>query len=125
VIERIDASDNHYTSVDRSGCTNLVEVYLSGNKMTSLNLGAANNLTQVSLNNCYIAESLTDYVLQTLDVAGLSDGELYLSGNAPPSASGMVCHDNLKSKGWTISITSPGQAIDVTEIIVTGAFGVA
>lgn len=125
VIGKIDASDNHYTSVDISGCTDLSELYFSGNKLVSLNLGTANNLTKVQLSNCYMAESLTDYVLQTLDMAGLSDGELYLSGNAPPSASGMVCHDNLKSKGWTVSITSPGQAIAVTEIIVTGAEGEA
>ena len=125
VIEMIDAYDNHYTSADISGCTNLKELSLSGSKLTFLDLGTADYLTEVDLFNCNLTESLTDYVLQTLDEAGLSDGVLYLKGNAPPSASGLVCHDNLKNKGWAISIIYPGELVPVAEITVTGAGGMA
>lgn len=125
VIERIDASDNHYVSADLTGCLQLKEISLSGSKLAAVNLGTPNNLTRVNLKNCYIPELLTDYVLQLLDDSELINGEVDLEGNAPPTPSGMDYHDNLKSKGWTVRITSPGEFIDVTEINVTAEGGVA
>jgi uncharacterized protein YjdB len=117
VIQRIDSYDNHYTSADISGCTNLIQFSLSGSQLASLNLGTANNLTDVQLNNCGLTESQIEYVLQTLDVAGQSNGILELTGDTPQSLNGLTHFNNLIGKGWTINITK----FPVTGIEVTGA----
>lgn len=114
IIQRIDSYDNHYTSADISGSTSLVQFSLSGSKLASLDLGTANNLTNVQLKDCDLTESQIDYVLQKLDGAGLSNGNLELNGNAAPSAAGLVYHNKLKQRGWTIAINS------VTGIFDTG-----
>lgn len=124
VIQRIDAYDNHYSSADISGCTALINFSLSGSKLVSLSLGTANHLTVVELKDCDISESLTDYVLQTLDEAGQHNGQLELSGNAAPSLSGMVHYNSLKGKGWTMTINEPETVIPVTSIDVTGVDGI-
>lgn len=123
--KEIDAYGNHYTSADVSGCTALSQFLLSGSHLTSLNLGTANNLINVQLKNCYLSETLVDYVLAEIDAASNYGGNLELDGNAPPSSAGLTSRDNLVKKGWTVTITEPGQAISVGEIVVTGEGGVS
>jgi hypothetical protein len=112
IIKRIDSYDNHYTSADISGCTNLTQLSLSGSLLASLNLGTASSLIYLQLKNCGLTESQTDYVLQTLYGAGMLIGSLDLSGNAAPSASGLVYFNYLKQRGWTIIINSATDIID-------------
>ena len=123
VIQRIDTYDNHYTSADVSGCTSLALFSLSGSKLSSLQLGTANNLTDVRLNYCGLTESQMDYVLRALDEAGRSDGHLELSGNEAPSGDGLIHNDNLKGKGWIIIITNSIRIVPVTSIIISGNDG--
>jgi hypothetical protein len=123
-IQRIEAYDNYYTSADISSCISLIQFSLSGSKLSSLNLGTANSLILLQLKDCDLSESLTDYVLQTLDIAGHSNGQLDLSGNAAPSGNGMAYYNNLKLKGWTISINESGQLIPITGIAISGAGGI-
>ena len=125
IIQRIDAYDNHYTSADISGCTSLVQFSLSGSKLASLEIGTANNLTNIQLNDCGLTESQVDYVLLTLDGAGRSNGNLELNGNAAPSLTGSVHINNLKQKGWTIinnvtTTINTGKKDELSKIIVTG-----
>jgi hypothetical protein len=123
LIQRIDAYDNHFTSADLSGCSGLKQLSLSGSKLSSLNLGTANSIIDVQLVDCNLNVSQIDYILQTLDERGLINGKLELTENAPPSDNGMLHHNNLKGKGWTINITDPGQLIPITGITITGAGG--
>lgn len=123
VIKRISANDNKYSDVDLTGCTGLLTLELSGNILTQLDIGAASSLGDVDFSNCSLSQSLTDYVLQTIDGAGLSNGVLDLAGNSAPSASGMVHYNNLRNRGWTVTITDPGQVIPVTSVIISGAQG--
>ncbi len=104
VIQSIESYNNHYTSADISGCTSLRLFNLSGNPLASLDLGTADNLTNLLLMDCGLTESQTDYVLNTLDEAGRSNGFLDLSMNAAPSSTGLVYLDNLKAKGWDVSV---------------------
>ena len=104
VILIISSFNNHYTSADISGCTSLARFSLSGSQLASLELGTANNLTNVELEDCGLTESQIDYVLHTLDGAGQSNGYLDLSLNAAPSAEGLVHLANLKGRGWVIYI---------------------
>ncbi len=120
VIQSIRSYDNHYTSADLSGCTGLRAFSLSGSQLALLDLGNADNLIDVQLKDCGLAESQVDYSLHTLDLAGRSGGYLDLTGNAAPSAEGLVHYDNLINRGWTIDIS---MTVSVTDIIVTGAEG--
>lgn len=97
---------------------------MSGNQLTSLDLGTADNLADLQLKDCSLAKSVVDYILLTLDQVGQPNGTLVLTGNEAPSSAGIVHRDNLKIKGWTISITKPGQQIPVTDITITSAGGV-
>ena len=122
VIESIESYKNHYTSADISGCTSLVKFSLSGSQLTSLDLGTANYLTDVQLKECGLTESQVDYVLNTLDGAGLFNGNLDLSVNTAPSADGLVHLNNLKERGWTIqtdSITGIADTKGNTESLKT------
>jgi len=98
VIKWIESYSNHYTSADISDCTNLMRFNLSGSQLDSLDIGTADNLIEVKLKDCGLTEPQTDYVLQTLDEAGLSNGYLELTGNAAPSAEGLVHHDSLEGR---------------------------
>jgi flagellar hook assembly protein FlgD len=73
----------------------------------------------MELQDNVLSQPQIDYILHTLDGAGQSNGILYLTGNAAPSAEGLVHYDNLKVRGWTITITK----LPVTGITVSGAGG--
>ncbi len=121
VIQSIESYNNHYTSADISGCTSLRLFNLSGNPLASLDLGTADNLTNVLLMDCGLTGSQTDYVLNTLDEAGQSNGFLDISMNAAPSSAGLVCLDNLKAKGWTVTgITSVSGSTEPLDVILSG-----
>ena len=125
IIQRIDSYDNHYTSADISGCTSLAQFSLSGSQLASIDLGTANNLTYVQLNNCGLTEFQVDYILLTLDGVGRSNGNLELDGNATPSTAGFIHYNNLKQKGWTVIINNVTGILDLSgknelsKIIVT------
>ncbi|NSW95154.1 MAG: T9SS type A sorting domain-containing protein, partial [Bacteroidales bacterium] len=118
VIQRIDAYGNNYSSADVSGCPNLSKLSLSGSKLNSISLGNAESLKYVYLDNCLLSKGLVDYVLKTLDEAGLSNGELNLTGNSGPSLDALIHYQNLKDRGWTASINDPViDDDDVTSVI--------
>lgn len=120
LVLRIDAYDNHYTSADISGCTNIHEFSLSGSHLSTLNLGTPGHLIYVRLNDCGLTTAQMDYVLQTLDANNQPGGYLEIADNAAPSATGLVHLNNLKNKGWQVYIS----ITPVTSITVTGAGGV-
>lgn len=102
VIRNIKSYSNNYTSADISNCTSLYRFYFSDNPLEYLNLGTADLLLDVKLQNCTLTESQVDYVLQTLDDAGQLNGYLDVTGNEAPSISGLAHYYSLKGKGWTI-----------------------
>ena len=53
------------------------------------------NLTQTSIDN----------ILVSLDTAGQSNGTFNQSGGSAPSATGEAAIDNLRSRGWTVTVT--------------------
>lgn len=115
VIRRIDSYDNHYTSADVSGCSELKELSLSGSQLDALDLGTAANINYLRLTNCGLDGSQVNYVLKTLDDAGLTGGYLELEGNEGPTADGNINLANLKSKGWTIKIEAVTGILDIND----------
>ncbi len=121
LVTRIDAYDNHYTSADISGCTNITDFSLSGSQLSTLNLGSGSLLNYVRLNDCGLTQTQMDYVLHTLDSNNQPGGYLEIAGNAIPSAEGLVHLNNLKAKGWKVYIS----ITNVTSISVSGAGGLS
>jgi hypothetical protein len=114
LIKSIESNDNQYTSADINGCTSLKKLELSGSKLASLDLGSANSLISVQLKDCGLTKAQTDYVLNTLDRAGLQGGYLELKGNTVPSQEGLVHYNNLLAKGWIVTIPIPVSSIEVS-----------
>ncbi len=123
IIQSIEANGNHYSSLDISGSIMLNRLEMSGSQLSTIMLGSAPVLNNVLLKNCVLTEQNVDYVLAAFDTGGPLNGTLDLSENFPPSAAGMVHYNNLKSKGWTVYITDPGQKILVSSIILRGENG--
>lgn len=124
IIQSIQASGNNYSGLDISGCTSLNRLEMSGSRLTTVALGSAPALNIILLKDCVLSEQNVDYALATFDAGGVLNGTLDLSENFPPSAAGMVHYNSLKSKGWTVYITDPGQKIIVSSIILRGENGV-
>jgi len=123
VISEIDAYDNNYSGADLSGCTGLKILSLSSSKLSTLDLGTANNLYNIQLRNCELSVSQVDYILQTLDAAGRSNGYLDITANTPPSSDGLINLYNLKARGWSIEyVTAINETADkpYNKITVTG-----
>jgi len=124
-IREITAYGNHYTSADISGCTALRVFALSGSRLSSINLGTAENLTNIKLKDCALSQENTDYVLKTLDNAGKLNGYLDITGNATPSVAALSHYYSLKAKGWTIEeitgIKTALGSIDNVKMSVTSS----
>jgi len=114
LMKSIESNDNQYSSADLSGCTALKKLELSGSKLSSLDMGSANSLLSVQLKDCGLTKVQTDYVLNTLDRAGLSGGSLDLMGNTVPSQEGLTHYDNLVARGWKINLPLPVASIEVS-----------
>ena len=111
VIQIINSAGNSYTSADVSGTSSLTTLDLSGSKLTTLTLGSAAMLTNVQLKDCGLSQMQVDNILNTLDLAGKSNGSLDLTGNLAPSSGGLVHYNNLIGKGWTVKVESVSTEI--------------
>jgi hypothetical protein len=111
-IVEIQAYENKYSSADVSGCSSLQKLSLSGNPLTSLSLGTADVIKYVALKDCNLTQSLVDYVLQTIDQKNIESGELDLTGNAAPSTAGIAHAQNLRTKRWTVNISTGPASLE-------------
>ncbi|HBE43301.1 MAG TPA: hypothetical protein DDW27_19295 [Bacteroidales bacterium] len=123
VIKSIRSDRNYHSIADVSGCTSLVTFSLSGNKLDSVNLGTANNLTIVRLKDCGLTGFQVDYILNQLDQAGKSYGYLDITQNSAPSSEGMIHLNNLRARNWTIEfvtgINTPEGTTEAFKLSVT------
>ncbi|WP_422028209.1 leucine-rich repeat domain-containing protein [Roseovarius sp.] len=91
-----------------SSNTTLVYFWCYSNSLT----GWAGGTLPVSLDdfraqNNDLPEATVDALLAALDTAGASNGDCKLEGgtNAAPSSAGETSIDNLRGKGWTVTVT--------------------
>lgn len=119
VIEELTISNNVTNSIWMPGCgvktvdihnqTQLGDVELNGNPITSININGCAGFIIFRVNNCGLSQTLVDYILATLDELNLSTDNEYnaidLGGNnAIPSATGMAHAQALISRGWNVTI---------------------
>ena len=62
---------------------------------------AVDDLTAI---NCGLDSTSVDNILVALDNNGLTDGEADLTGNAPPTQTGLDAKASLEAKGWIVDV---------------------
>jgi hypothetical protein len=73
--------------------------------LTEISIEDAPYITSLDLSNNLLPAAMVDYVLETLDSNGRSNGTLDLRiGNDYPGSSGVTAYNNLVGKGWTVHL---------------------
>lgn len=108
-LEELDVTGALSASIDLSGNA-LMDTFTASDSasLSTLDLTGCASIVSLYLDGCAFAQSSVDAILAALDTAGLSDGEVDISGgtNAIPSAAGLTSKANLEGKGWTVTVNS-------------------
>ena len=103
-LEVLDCYDNLNISVlDVHALTNLIYFGCQNNNISFLDVSALTKLRKLHCHNNSMNQDMVDIILCDADNYGTSDGDLNISGNAAPSATGVACKNNLVSRGWTVT----------------------
>jgi hypothetical protein len=102
------AAGNEYTSANFSGALQHSSLYgqidLSNNRLTSLNITGCTQLVDLDASGNQLDSAAVDGILATLDGLGNSGGSVDLTLNTPPSAAGLTHVASLEGKGWTVKV---------------------
>jgi Leucine-rich repeat (LRR) protein len=118
----LDLDQCNLPSLDVSGLNNLFFVDAWGNdNMTTIDITGCSNLVELYLDSCALTQQSVDHILAELDDQGNTSGYLDISdtGNAYPSPAGMVSLANLVGKGWTIFYNAPPTTTTTTAVPTT------
>ncbi len=87
--------------------TALVNFYCHTNQLTGWSGGSVSNtIVNFRAQNNLLTQTAVDGLLVAFDAAGRATGTLRLEGtnNSTPSAIGKAAADNLRAKGWTVTV---------------------
>lgn len=105
-LGNVAIEDNAYTSVDISGCGAVTSLNASNNAITSVYLSNNTGLLSVDLSDNSLNETQIDAVLAVLDAYALDNMVIDLTGNVPPSATGMADVVSIQGRGGTVAVDS-------------------
>ena len=88
--------------LDVSGLTELAELDVQTNQITSLNVTGCVLLTQLYASNCLMGVSELNAVLIQLDNNGALNGAVSLVGQGTPTGGGATAKTSLRNKGWLV-----------------------
>ena len=95
--------------LDVSSGTNFQSAWRSCLSLTSFPANMFDSVTATNFITAFTSTNLTqtsiDNILVSLDTAGQSNGTFDQSGGNAPSATGEAAIDNLRSRGWTVTVT--------------------
>ena len=95
--------------LDVSSGTNFITAWRFCTSLTSFPANMFDSVTATGFTNAFTSTNLTqtsiDNILVSLDTAGQSTGTFNQSGGSAPSATGEAAIDNLRSRGWTVTVT--------------------
>ena len=92
---------------DLSSNTSLTTFYCQTNQLTGWSGGSVSNtIGTFRAENNLLTQTAVDGLLVAFDAAGRATGTLNLGGttNSTPSATGKTAADNLRAKGWTVTL---------------------
>jgi hypothetical protein len=98
----LDVSQNPIGSIDVSMLPNLENFRLQICGISVLDISNNPLIILLAADANSLPEAQVDDVLIKLDAAGLSDGEVILTNNAPPGAPGLAAKASLQAKGWNV-----------------------
>ena len=77
--------------------------------LTTFPANMFDSVTATNFTNAFVGTNLTqtsiDNILTSIDTAGQSGGTFNQSGGSAPSAVGEAAIDNLRARGWTVTVT--------------------
>ena len=95
--------------LDVSSGTNFYEAWRLCTSLTSFPANMFDSVTATNFTGAFTSTNLTqtsiDNILVSLDTAGQSNGTFNQSGGNAPSATGEAAIDNLRSRGWAVTVT--------------------
>ena len=95
--------------LDVSSGTNFITAWRFCTSLTSFPANMFDSVTTTNFGNAFTNTNLNqtsiDNILVSLDTAGQSNGTFDQSGGNAPSATGEAAIDNLRSRGWTVTVT--------------------
>jgi hypothetical protein len=102
------AATNRYTSANLSGLfpagrNGVIE--LNNNLLTSLDVSGNPGLATLDASTNRLDRDAVDAILATMDGYGTHGGTLNLAGNAAPSTTGSAHAANLRTNGWTVTVS--------------------
>jgi hypothetical protein len=98
----VDVSQNPIGSIDVSMLPNLENFRLQICGVSVLDISNNPLIILLAADANSLPEAQVDDVLIKLDAAGLSNGEVILTNNAPPGAPGLAAKASLQGKGWNV-----------------------
>jgi len=117
--------------IDTSSGTNFSYAWYNCYSLTSFPANAFDNVSGGNFNNAFTNTALTqtsiDNILVSLVASGIAAGTrvFYQSGGSAPSSTGEAAIDTLRSRGWTVTVTSVAPTItaapQITGIPTPGA----
>jgi len=97
------AYDNAYTAANFQGC-GLGSVNISGNNISSINVTSLSEVAGFDASDNSLNEAAVDGVLNALRSYAGGGYTLDLSGNVPPSATGLTYVDELEAGNWVVVV---------------------
>ena len=97
------AADNLYTSANFEGCT-LGNINISGNNINSINVTSLGSISGFNASTNNLNESAIDGILNTFRSYSGGGYTLDLTGNTPPSATGLTYVTELEADNWVVLV---------------------
>ena len=95
--------------IDTSSGTNFFLAWVSCSSLTSFPANAFDSCPATNFTDAFTNTALTqtsiDNILTSIDTANTSNGTFDQSGGSAPSATGEAAIDNLRARGWTVTVT--------------------
>jgi hypothetical protein len=99
-------NNNEYTVINFNGAlqndTEIARIEITNNSISQIMIDDCDQISYFDVRNNSLDESQVNYILQTLDNLDRREGFINITGNVPPSTSGLIYVSNLESKGWEV-----------------------
>jgi hypothetical protein len=105
-LEEIYCSDTNISTLDLQYVPNLKSLYCYSTNISTLDLQYVPKIRFLYCAYLSFDETETDTILSQLVTNNQRDGIVDLTGNSPPSASGLISKDILDRRNWVVTVES-------------------
>jgi len=98
-----------FPALNVSSGTNFFYAWYGCSSLQNFPANMFDSVTATDFTSAFVATNLTqtsiDNILTSIDTANTSNGTFDQSGGSAPSATGEAAIDNLRARGWTVTVT--------------------